>query len=108
MTAPDWATSASEPALGVSWAKLALMPAAGEITPRQLGPTIRSRLGRAASSICWRRSAPAPPASPKPAVITTAARQPRVASSAISPGTVGGGVAITASSGTAGRSARLW
>ncbi len=83
------------------------MPSAGEMTPRQLGPTIRIRLGRAASSICWRRSAPPPPASPKPAVITTAARQPRAASSATMPGTVGGGVAITASSGAIGSSARL-
>ena len=71
--------------------------------PTQLGPTKRKRWGRAASSIACRRARPDAPCSPKPAPMTTAARVPRVPSSAISPGTVSGGVAITARSGTSGR-----
>ena len=62
---------------------------------------MRSVNGRAACSIA-RFCAPL-----KPAVITTAARQPRAPSSPINPGTLAGGVQITARSGAAGRSATL-
>ena len=99
--APDWLTSAMSPARGIRWAKLALIPAAGEIRPRQFGPTIRMRWGRAASSTCWRRVAPST-VSPRPAEMTMAAQQPRSPSAAMMPGTVRAGVAITARSGTSG------
>ena len=47
-SAPDCVTKAMSPAGGVRCAKLALMPAAGEMKPRQFGPTIRRRCGLAA------------------------------------------------------------
>ena len=86
------------------WAKLALSRMPGTMIPRQLGPAIRRLHGQAASSIAWRSSVPCASApSPKPAVMTTAALVPRSASSPTRPGTVSGGVAITARSGTTGR-----
>ncbi len=50
-SAPDWVTKARSPTGGVKCAKLALRPAAGEMRPRQFGPTMRKRCGRAAASI---------------------------------------------------------
>gem|GEM_PF-5583188 len=105
-TAPDWATKARLPARGGTWAKLALRATPGTITPRQLGPMMRSRWGRAAASIASVRARPAAePPSPNPAVMTTAALQPRRPSSSTRPGTVSGGVAMTARSGVRGREA---
>ena len=54
-TAPDWVTKASLPDWAPRWAKVALRPRPGTMMPRQFGPTMRSRCGRAASSIAWRR-----------------------------------------------------
>src|SRR6266567_1478854 len=48
--APDWETSARSPRRGIRVAKLALKFAAGAITPRQFGPTIRRPFPRAARS----------------------------------------------------------
>jgi len=45
MMAPDCAMKASLPALGMRWAKVALKPVLGIITPKQLGPMMRMRLG---------------------------------------------------------------
>ena len=56
----------------------------GSIRPRQLGPWMRSRCGRAASSIARLSS------SRMPAVMTTAARVPLAPSSAMSAGERGG------------------
>ena len=65
----------------------------------QLGPRMRSRCGRAASSIAWRSSAL------KPAVSTIAARVPAAPRAPINAATVSAGVQITASSGTLGNAA---
>ncbi len=100
---PDWATNASLPAAGIRGAKLAFKPECGTMTPKQFGPMIRIRYRPAASSIACRSAWPAaPPPSPKPLLITTAARVPRCPNSSINPGTVSGVVAITARSGTIG------
>ena len=50
LTAPDWETRATLPRRACSLPKLALSPLAGRITPRQLGPSMRMRLRRAAST----------------------------------------------------------
>ena len=103
-TAPDWATKAISPAFGVTGAKLALRPRRGARRPMQLGPSTRSRWGRAASSSAFWSSPPRCEASSaNPALITTAARVPRAPSSATRPGTLAAGVAITARSGASGR-----
>jgi hypothetical protein len=60
---------------------------------------------RAFSSSSRSRAAPSGPVSENPAVITTAARMPARPHSSITPGTVRGGVAITARSTGCGRSA---
>jgi len=106
--APDWLTKATSPCLGMRWANDALIRGRVEMKPMQLGPTIRSRWGLAASSIFWRSSLPSTLSpSPKPAVMTTAARQPFSPSSAMTPGMASGGVAMTARSTGMGRSAML-
>ncbi len=98
-SAPDCDTNASCPGCAPTWAKLAFRPMCGASRPRQLGPRMRSRCGRAASSMaCFT-------AGSKPAVSTTAARVPRAPRAAISAGTVAGGVQITASSGVSGSAA---
>ena len=51
MMAPDWVTSARDPGFAPIGAKVALSRSLGLMTPRQLGPTMRSVWGRAASSI---------------------------------------------------------
>ncbi|GAB1390964.1 hypothetical protein MASR1M6_31460 [Rubrivivax sp.] len=97
-SAPDCEMKASVPGVASTCEKLALSRACGASSPRQLGPTMRSRCTRAASSIaCFC-------AGVRPAVITTAARVPSAPRSAISPGSVAGGVQMTASSGACGRS----
>ena len=101
-SAPDCDRKASLPGFGFAMPKLALTPSAGTQIPKQFGPMMRRQVGRAASSILWRRSGPSP------AVTTTAARVPFLPSAAIRPGTVSGGVAMTARSGASGRSSMLW
>ena len=74
-SAPDWDTSASSPGLASMCAKLAFKPWCGDKNPMQFGPSMRSKCGRAASSmacLCVLSM---------PAVMTTAARVPRSASS---------------------------
>ena len=83
-------------------------PRAGEMKPRQFGPTTRIRCGAAASSTAARSFSPSPLApSPNPAVTMTAARVPSAPNSATIPDTVAGGVAMTARSGTVGSSAMV-
>ena len=96
-SAPDCETKARLPGSAPVWAKLAFSPRCGTSSPRQLGPRMRSRCGRAAFSIDVFVAAS------KPALSTTAARVPRAPSSATRAGTVAGGVQITASSGATGR-----
>lgn len=96
--APDCDNSASPPALACIWAKLALNFIGGTISPTVFGPMMRNRCGLAASSIAWR----SPFSRVSPAVMTTAVRVPFSPSSAMMPGTVSGGVTITAISGTPG------
>ena len=72
---------------------------AGSSGRRVLGPMIRKRFGRAASSMAWRR----PFSRVSPAVMTTAARPPISPSSPMMPGTRAGGVAMTPRSGAPGR-----
>ncbi len=104
--APDCATKATPPFAGMACANEALTLCGVERTPRQLGPMMRMRCGLAASSMACSSARPfSLPASLKPAVITTAALVPRAPSSAIRPGTVSGGVQITARSGVSGRDA---
>ncbi len=100
--APDCVRKAMLPGRSCAGAKVALTPRPGMAMPRQLGPTMRSRCGRAAASIRCARSLPAL-TSPKPAVRMTAARVPRCPNASTSGGTVSGGVAMTARSGVNGR-----
>ena len=67
--------------------------------PRQFGPMMRRQYGRAALSAACLSSGD------RPAVMTTTARVPFAPSAPITPGTVAGGVAITASSGASGSAA---
>ena len=98
-SAPDCETNATSPDSASVCAKLAFRPRCGLSRPRQFGPSTRSTCGRAAPSIaCFC-------AGLRPAVITTAARVPSRPSSAISSGTLAGGVQITARSGGCGRAA---
>jgi hypothetical protein len=59
--------------------------------PTQLGPTMRSRLGFAASSIACGSARPNSPLPPKPVVMTMDARVPRWLSSLIRGATISGG-----------------
>jgi magnesium-transporting ATPase (P-type) len=74
-----------------------LLTGEGMSTPRQLGPMIRIRCGRAASSMAARDLA-----SSNPLEMTTATFVPSTPSSAMMSGTVAVGVTITARSGTSG------
>lgn len=98
--APDCDKSAISPGAAGIWKKPALSLSGGSIRPSPLGPMMRRRWGRAASSIFCRR----PFSFVSPAVMTTAARVPFSPSSLISPGTVTAGVMMTARSGTPGMS----
>ena len=71
-SAPDCETKATLPASASVCAKLALRPRCGVSRPMQFGPRMRSRCGRAASSIACFCAAPS-----RPAVMTIAARVPR-------------------------------
>ncbi len=102
--APDCVRKAMLPGRIAAGAKVASSPMPGTASPRQLGPTMRNRCGRAAASSAAARSLPtlASP-SANPAVRMTAARVPRPASSPTSAAIVSGGVAMTARSGVSGR-----
>ena len=105
-SAPDCETKASLPASASMWAKDAFRPASGTMRPRQLGPRIRSRCGRATSSIrCWSELSPPCVVADMPAARTTTARVPRSPSSSTRSGTVEAGVQITARSGVSGSAA---
>ena len=54
-SAPDWVTNAMFPGKALPGAKLAFKPMPGTRMPRQFGPAIRIRWGRAASSITLSR-----------------------------------------------------
>ena len=98
--APDCDSSASCPGAAPICAKLALSFAGGTISPTVFGPITRSRCGRAASSIAWRR----PFSTVTPAVITTAtlhALRAELGDDARAP--CPAGVRITARSGTPGQ-----
>ncbi len=102
-SAPDCETKASLPGNAPAWAKLALRPMPGTSSPTQLGPRMRSSVGRAASSMrCLRLTPWLSRSALRPAVSTMAALVPRAPSSAIKPGTVCGGVQMTARSGVFG------
>ena len=98
-SAPDCDTKARAPGRASTCAKLAFRPMCGASKPRQLGPRMRSRWRPAAWSMA------ALVAASSPAVSTTAARVPRTPKASISPGTLAGGVQITARSGACGRAA---
>ena len=98
--APDWDSSAMLPGWAAMWAKLALSLSGGIIRPTVFGPMMRKRLGRAASSIAWRR----PFSRVSPAVMTTPARVPFSDRSRMMPATVLGGVTMTPRSGMPGSS----
>ena len=105
--APLWLTSATLPGRAIVVAKVAFNPARGLITPRQLGPMMRMR-PRLASSSTWRSSsAPALPASLKPAEMMIAPFTPAATHSRTTPGTVLAGVTITARSTLSGTAATV-
>ena len=70
---------------------MASSPKRGNMIPTQLGPTMRSRLGFAASSIACGSARPNSPLPPKPVVMTRDARVPRWLSSLIRGATISGG-----------------
>ena len=95
--APDCETKASSPGRASMCEKLALSPLWGTSNPMQLGPKMRNRCFWAVLSMAcfW--------ASFMPAVSTTAARVPKQPNASIKPGTDAGGVQMTASAGTSGK-----
>ena len=101
--APLWLISATVPGRAMVCAKVAFSPVTGHITPKQFGPMMRIRVGRAAERTCRSSSNPRWPASRNPAEIITAPLTPACAHSSIIPGTVSAGVMITASSGASGK-----
>ena len=100
-SAPDCETKASWPGRAGMWAKLAFSLACGASRPTQLGPRMRISVGRAASSMACFCSAV------RPALITTTARVPRLASALTRSTTVPGGVQMTAISGVSGSASTL-
>jgi hypothetical protein len=86
-------------------AKVAFKPTSVRIAPRQLGPRMRTPPRRAASTIFCCRARPASPVSAKPLDRTIAALMPALPASSRMPGTVRAGVATTARSTGAGKSA---
>ena len=103
-SAPDCVTKASVPGSELQGAKLALSCTPEASAPMQFGPRMRSRYGRAASSMACSSVWPVEScASRRPADSTMTARVPLAPSAATSEGTVAAGVQITASSGTPGK-----
>ena len=95
---PDCTTSPAWPGSGCRAPNVASRASPGTASPKQLGPTSRMPYRRQVAS----RSGPA---SPRPAVTTTRERIPRRPHSAATLVTAAAGTAITARSGTSGRSA---
>ena len=89
----------------MSAANVALNFKPGTITPRQFGPTMRMWPRRASSKTCCSSAAPSGPISLKPAEIMIAPGMPAAAHSLMMPGTVFGGVMMTARSGLSGSAA---
>ena len=100
--APDCARKAMPPCCGVRCAKLAFKPMPGTSTPSVFGPTIRTRCGRAASSIACCSDPQSGSNALNPAETTTTPRVPRAPSSATIRGTSRAGTASTARSGVSG------
>ena len=100
-TPPDWLAIARPPGGGGCWAlKVAFSRIAGSLasTPRQLGPTSRIPWVRASTDSSRWRVFPCGPSSPKPELITTAARTPAAAASSSADAVDSAGTAITARS----------
>ncbi len=101
-SAPLWLMKPTEPGRAMPRAKVAFSPVGGLITPRQLGPMIRTPPLRASSSN-WRSScAPCGPSSLKPAEMTIAALTPFSPHSRMTLGITCAGVMMTARSTRSG------
>ena len=105
--APDCDTSARSPSSVAPWLKVALSPIDGRWMPRQLGPMKRMPCRFATVFRFSSSAAPFSPISRNPADSTMAWRMPRCPHSSRICATVAAGVAISASSGTAGSSRAL-
>ena len=68
------------------------------MTPKQLGPRMRTPFATAVRTTSRCNSAPAAPVSAKPPLMTTATGTPAAPQSAMTPGTVAGGVTTIAKS----------
>ena len=104
--APDCDTRARLPERAGVRAKVAFSPQSVRITPRQFGPSTRTRPRFAAASTRSCSARPSAPVSPKPLVRMTAARTPAAAASSITRSTTRAGVTMTARSGGCGTSGR--
>src|SRR5579875_1274083 len=101
---PDWEAKPMRPGTGAVGAKVAFMDTPGSVltTPKQFGPTTRMPATCAMrTSSCW-ATAPSPPASAKPAEITTSAPTPLAPQSSTTDGTAAAGTATTARSTSPG------
>ena len=96
--APLWLMNATFPGRAMMPAKVAFNPLCGRIRPRQFGPMIRIRYLRASSRMDRSSAAPGAPVSRKPAEMMIAPGIEARPHSAITPGTVAAGVAMTAKS----------
>jgi hypothetical protein len=101
-SAPLWLRNPTVPGRAMPAAKVALSFPPGAMTPRQFGPTMRIRPRRASARIWRSSSTPAAPVSLKPAEIMMAPRTPALAQSRMMPGTLAGGVTMTARSTLSG------
>ena len=101
--APLWLMKPTLPGRAMSAAKVAFNLAAGTMTPRQLGPTMRMPALRA-SSRTWRSSStPGAPISLNPAEMMMTPLTPLTPQSLTMAGTVAGGVMMTANPAWRGR-----
>ncbi len=106
-SAPLWLMNPTLPGRAMSAAKVAFNFEPGTITPRQFGPTMRMP-ALFASSKTWRSSStPTGPISLKPAEIMMTPFTPAVPQSLTMPGTVAGGVMMTARSAGSGTAVML-
>ena len=106
-SAPLWLMKPTLPGFAMSAAKVAFNLLLGTITPKQFGPTMRMP-ALLASSKTWRSSStPTGPISLKPAEIMMTPFTPFAPQSFTMPGTVGGGVMMTARSGVSGTAVML-
>ena len=99
-SAADWLKKPTRPGRGSSGASVALSRTPGSVLamPRQFGPISRMPWLRTARSSAACASAPAGPASAKPADTTTSPCTPAAAQSSTTPGTASAGTATTARS----------